>query len=164
MRLYRKSGFTLIELLIVTAIIGIMAALAVPDVTESIQKIKWRGFATDIQSSLRGARSYAISHQTQYGVHFDTTSHKLIVFEDKVDKGSFRFDAGDSVVRVDSIKVDFDWFWVSFSNSSVCFLPDGCANESGYIDGMCYEEDKYQSLGLSVLAATGRVSIDWIES
>ncbi len=154
----------MIELLIVSVIVAIVAALFVHDFAGSIQKIKWHGFATDIQSSLRGARSYAISHQTQYGVYFDTAAHQMIVFKDKVNKSSFSYEPGDSIVRIDSVETNFDWFWVSFPNQTICFLPNGRASESGYIDGTQYEDGSYQSLGISILAATGRVSVDWVEN
>ena len=88
----------------------------------------------------------------------------MIVFEDKVNKSSFSFEAGDSIVRVDSVEADLDWFWVSFSDQTICFLPNGRANESGYIDGMQYGDESYQSMGISILAATGRVSVDWLEN
>ncbi len=154
----------MIEMLIISVIIAIVAALFVHDFAGTIKKIKWHGFATDIQSSLRGARSYAISHQKQYGVYFDTVAHKMIVFEDKVNKLTFSYEPGDSIVRVDSVEADFDLFSVSFPNQTICFLPNGRASETGYIDGMQYGDESYQSLSISILAATGRVSVEWVEN
>ncbi len=164
MRVSKQSGFTMIELMIIAVIIAIVAGLFVHDFSGAIRKIKWHNFATDIQSSLRGARSYAISHQKQYGVYFDTTANKLVIFEDKVNKSGYSYEPGDSVVRVDSVEADFEWFWVSFPNQTICFLPNGRASETGYIDGTNYDDGNYQSLGISVLAATGRVSVDWVDN
>src|SRR2546426_1981701 len=58
----RMSGFTLIELLIVVAIIGIIAAIAIPNLLNAIDRGKQKRTMADIRSLGTATESYAVDN------------------------------------------------------------------------------------------------------
>jgi general secretion pathway protein G len=58
----REKGFTLIELLIVVAIIGIIAAIAIPNLLNAIDRGKQKRTMADIRSIGTAVESYAVDN------------------------------------------------------------------------------------------------------
>src|SRR2546426_11423012 len=58
----RMSGFTLIELLIVVAIIGIIAAIAIPNLLNAIDRGKQKRTMADMRSIGTAVESYAVDN------------------------------------------------------------------------------------------------------
>jgi len=61
LRLQSQSGFTLIELLVVVAIIGILAAIAIPQ----FSAYRKRGYEAQVKSDLRNAATAQEAYFTQ---------------------------------------------------------------------------------------------------
>src|SRR3989337_1392611 len=97
-KLRNKSGFTLIELVITAVVLGIIAAMALPDFFRAMQKVKLNAATRDIISDLRWARSRSISSRTQVGLNFNFTSKTYQVFLDIDNPGNFQYSASQDSV------------------------------------------------------------------
>ena len=73
-------GFSIVEMVIVVAIVGVLAAVAFPNIAQYTKNYRIRGAAQEVAGELQAARSKAIMTNTNNGVSFVV-----------VDRDSYRF-------------------------------------------------------------------------
>ena len=79
--LKKKSGFTLIELMIVVAILGILAALAIPAFVQYIRRSKTAEASININSMFKHANTYFTSERTSQGMTGTSTTNCTVASE-----------------------------------------------------------------------------------
>lgn len=162
-RLKRKSGFTLIELMITTVIVGIVASMAVPKVQKAYEKMQFTSSHRELVSSLRLARSMAVTEKTPYGVYLDPEAMTITLFKDMASTG-YEFSAGtDSTIRVDSLPKYISYLASDLVGNTIFFSPNGSADFSGggNIFVIAYSPDILGIFWTNILASTGRIDSDY---
>ena len=80
----RQKGFTLIELLIVVAIIGIIAAIAIPNLLNAINRGRQKRTMADLRSLATAIESY----QVDFNFYPKVASTTMVLFHPSL-AGSF---------------------------------------------------------------------------
>lgn len=160
MKKLNQKGLTVLELTIVTVTIGIISMLAIPQFGKVMDRLKLKTAGRDVISSLRLARSSAVSQKDQFGVYFDFESNQYILFHDVANPSSFTYDPGsDSVIVTKTLPEIVNFGHISFPSSAVVFRPNGSAANSGQVAVYTYRGHYLGYLTVDVLGSTGRVKL-----
>jgi prepilin-type N-terminal cleavage/methylation domain-containing protein len=159
---HNTKGFTILELTIVAVVIAVISALAIPQFAKVMERLKLKTAGRDVISSLRLARSSAVSQRDQFGVYFDYTENQYVLFHDLANPSSFTYNPGsDTIIVTKALPGRVNIGYVSFPSSAVIFRPNGSAASSGQVLLYSYSEGEQYlgSLTVDVLGSTGRVKL-----
>jgi general secretion pathway protein H len=87
-----KSGFTLIELLVVLVIISLASAFIAPRITAPLGHLNLKTASKKIVSSLRYARSQAVSENEGRVAIFDLDEQRVLIFKGSALPAEYRAD------------------------------------------------------------------------
>ena len=90
---YGKKGFTLIELLVVVAILGVLAAVAIPNVSKFVKSGTLSAANTELATVQTAAIAYAADNPgLNAGFATSDTPNPIAAYLDKPIKGTYFFD------------------------------------------------------------------------
>lgn len=168
-KLRSRAGITLVELMSTVVIIGIVATMAAPRFQKASEKVRFRSANHQITSTMRLARSMAISEKQPYGIFFTTgyqnggsvtgVTMSYTLFKDIVGLSENTFATGDSVISVDTLPPDFTMLATDVTTDVIIFQPNGSANfgGGGNVYTMATTENLVALVTHNILASTGRV-------
>jgi type IV fimbrial biogenesis protein FimT len=145
-----QAGFTLTELLIAVSIIGVLAAIAVPNVLGEMPKFRLNGAANQIVGDLMAARMKAVSRSRNVKIFFPSGDQYKIC-DDADNNGTVDDCEGDS--RIIDIQSNYKGITLSSTNNPI-FSPRGTASNLATISVT-------NSAGTKniTIAITGRIQI-----
>lgn len=158
-KLKSTTGVTIVELIIVAVIVSIVASMAAPRFQEAYERLQFRSANRDMVSTLRLARSMAITDKAQYGVYFDYRTRTMTLFQDLTNLDQFAFESGDQLVSIDTLDKQVEYIFSDVVNNTITFGPNGSAGFTGggNIMLMKFTESSYLEGYNNILRSTGRV-------
>jgi prepilin-type N-terminal cleavage/methylation domain-containing protein len=152
-RLKNRKGFTLTELMIITAIVGIMASITVPNIIGWMPKYRLKTATRDVYSTLQLARMRAVAREFEYQVSFDLSNETYSISKGNSSSGSTSW-TQEGVVS--TVPDEIDIVSLSGGLTNLHFHPTGSSSNATTIT---ISNSKGDEKKITVLTATGRIKI-----
>ena len=121
----RNKGFTLMEMMIVIAVIGIVAAIAIPNFMSMLPGMGLNGAARQVMGDLMSARMKAVKENNNFRVHY-LSNYTYQIIDDDDNSGSAN--GGEWTVTKDIRDNYPDGVRFYHSTNNVIFYPRGNAS------------------------------------
>jgi len=155
--IHKNSGFSLTELMITIAVIGLLAAIAIPNMIGWRSGAKLRGAAENLRGDLQLAKLKAVQENTFAAVLFSSENRYQVFIDNGATPGVL--DAGERVIRDRQLEtgVSIDLGSTDFSgNLYARFDNRGIPDNDGMIV-INSSDGKGRTIGLNRL---GRIDIN----
>ena len=151
-------AFTLVELMIVVLIVAILAATAIPAISEAAVDLKLRSAARELMADLNYVRNLAITDGSAYALIFTGSGYSAVKAVDISDLGSnpvitHPIKHNNWVVSLQEQRITVKAAFAG--KAGVCFDATGAPNAAGSVVLRCGTA----AVTVSVEAATGRVTV-----
>lgn len=180
MKKFPENGFTLIELMVVVSILAIIMAVAVPGLTEMIERGQMRADLSKFKSAVQMARSEAVSRRAHVVLCGSTNSKNCrsggrrqfgngwIMFVDRNNNTSADLGSGHCAADEDCMlsveDIDSHLITIRSQNREIGFNPDGTPiRTAGYEVRVCADSaesnnDQVRSTTIRIMP-TGAVTV-----
>lgn len=119
----QAKGFTTIEIVVVAAVVGVVAAIAIPNMIGQMARYRLKGAARQVMGDLMWARMQAVSQKNEFKVFF-INDHEYKILDDDDNDG--KADGGEWA-EIKDIRREYHDVSISFTTNPI-FFPRGSAS------------------------------------